>query len=63
MVKYTKLIYNIPDKAKNFLRIWNEWREKSGKLMRQDYKKYIDLLNKAAILNGNFFNNCLKTKH
>jgi peptidyl-dipeptidase A len=32
---------------------WKEWRDNSGKLMRTDYKKYVDLVNKAAVLNGN----------
>jgi peptidyl-dipeptidase A len=33
---------------------WEEWREKSGKLMRNDYKTYVNLANEAAKLNGNF---------
>lgn len=32
--------------------VWEQWHEKSGKLMRNDYKKYIDLMNKAAKANG-----------
>ncbi|GAB0092396.1 Angiotensin-converting enzyme [Sergentomyia squamirostris] len=32
--------------------VWKEWREKSGKLMRDDFRSYIDLSNKAAALNG-----------
>lgn len=32
--------------------IWEQWREKSGKLMRADYKQYVDLMNKAAKLNS-----------
>lgn len=32
--------------------VWTQWREKSGKLMRNGYKKYIELNNKAATLNG-----------
>lgn len=38
---------------------WTQWREKSGKLMRNGYRTYIGLNNKAAELNGNshqFFN-------
>lgn len=31
---------------------WKEWRDNSGKPMRADYKKYVDLVNKAATLNG-----------
>jgi peptidyl-dipeptidase A len=31
---------------------WEQWHEKSGKLMRQDYKSYIELMNKAATANG-----------
>lgn len=32
--------------------IWTEWHDKSGKLMREDYKTYVDLMNKAAVING-----------
>lgn len=32
--------------------LWEEWREKSGKLMREQYKDYIALNNKAAQANG-----------
>lgn len=32
--------------------IWEQWHEKSGKLMREDYKSYVDLMNKAAKANG-----------
>lgn len=32
--------------------IWEQWHEKSGKLMRNDYKEYVALMNKAATLNG-----------
>ena len=31
---------------------WTQWREKSGKLMRSEYKNYVELVNKAAKLNG-----------
>ena len=31
---------------------WEQWHEKSGKLMRNDYKTYVDLMNKAAEANG-----------
>uniref|UniRef100_A0A1L8DQS2 Angiotensin-converting enzyme n=1 Tax=Nyssomyia neivai TaxID=330878 RepID=A0A1L8DQS2_9DIPT len=34
------------------LYLWTEWREKSGKLMREDYKEYVSLLNQVARLNG-----------
>lgn len=30
---------------------WEQWHEKSGKLMRDDYKKYVALMNKAAVAN------------
>lgn len=33
---------------------WEQWRDKSGKLMRSEYQKYVELVNKAAKLNGNF---------
>lgn len=32
--------------------IWNEWHDKSGKLMRQDYGQYVELMNKVALANG-----------
>lgn len=40
--------------------VWQSWREASGKLMRQDYARYVDLKNKAAdndgvITNGNIW--------
>lgn len=31
---------------------WTQWRDKSGKLMRSEYKKYVELVNKAARENG-----------
>jgi peptidyl-dipeptidase A len=31
---------------------WEQWHEKSGKLMRSDYQTYVELLNKAAKANG-----------
>lgn len=35
--------------------VWEQWHEKSGKGMRNGYKKYVDLHNKAAKEDGNFF--------
>ncbi|CRL05281.1 CLUMA_CG018154, isoform A [Clunio marinus] len=32
--------------------VWTEWRNASGKKMRSEYKKYVELVNKAAVLNG-----------
>lgn len=32
---------------------WEQWREKSGKLMKDDYNTYVSLTNEAAKLNGN----------
>lgn len=32
---------------------WEQWRDKSGKLMRSEYKKYVALVNEVAKLNGN----------
>jgi peptidyl-dipeptidase A len=32
--------------------IWEEWREVSGRLMREQYKVYIEKNNLAATLNG-----------
>lgn len=31
---------------------WKGWRDSAGKVLRQDYKKYVELANKAATLNG-----------
>lgn len=31
---------------------WEQWHEKSGKLMRDDYKSYVDFMNTAAKANG-----------
>lgn len=32
---------------------WEQWHEKSGKLMREDFQSYVNLMNKAAVANGN----------
>lgn len=32
---------------------WEQWRNNSGKLMRSEYLKYVELVNKAAVENGN----------
>lgn len=32
--------------------VWKSWRDNSGKLMRDDYKKYVSLTNKAAEANN-----------
>lgn len=32
--------------------LWKEWRDNSGRNMRQDYKKYVQLMNRAAVANG-----------
>lgn len=31
---------------------WKGWRDASGKKMRNNYKRYVELSNKAATLNG-----------
>lgn len=31
---------------------WKGWRDSAGKVLRQDYKRYVELANKAATLNG-----------
>lgn len=31
---------------------WEQWREKTGKLMKDDYKECVKLMNKAASANG-----------
>lgn len=34
---------------------WKGWRDAAGKVIRQDYKRYVELANKAATLNGMTF--------
>ncbi|RVE59444.1 hypothetical protein OJAV_G00188490 [Oryzias javanicus] len=31
---------------------WKGWRDAAGKVLRQDYERYVELANKAAVLNG-----------
>lgn len=31
---------------------WKGWRDSAGKVLREDYKRYVELANKAATLNG-----------
>lgn len=31
---------------------WKGWRDVSGKVLREDYKRYVELANTAAKLNG-----------
>lgn len=39
--------------------VWKAWRDASGKHMRDDYQKYVQLVNKAATQNGNFHESLL----
>lgn len=32
--------------------LWKQWRDNSGREIRQDYKQYVALMNKAAVANG-----------
>lgn len=32
--------------------LWKEWRDNSGQKMRQSYKEYIKLMNRAAVANN-----------
>lgn len=32
--------------------LWNEWHEQTGKLMRQDFKEYVELMNAIGVGNG-----------
>lgn len=32
--------------------LWTQWRDQSGKLMRSDYEKYVDIMNEMAKGNG-----------
>lgn len=48
-------ISSIMTKSENYSELkwaWEQWRENSGKKMRSEYKNYVDLVNKAAKLNG-----------
>lgn len=48
-------ITEIMSTSKNFDELkytWEQWHNKSGALMRKDYKKYVDISNEAARLNG-----------
>lgn len=40
---------------------WEQWHEKSGKSMREDYKRYIELKNIAAKENGKFITIIVKS--
>ena len=33
-----------------------KWRDATGKVMRDDFRQYVELNNKAAVLNGNYLN-------
>ncbi|XP_067100399.1 angiotensin-converting enzyme [Osmerus mordax] len=37
---------------KELLFAWQGWRDASGRVLRQDYQRYVELANKAATLNG-----------
>ncbi len=39
--------------------IWEQWRNNSGRLMRDLYNDYLDLENQAAELNGSIMTPCL----
>uniref|UniRef100_A0A8C9T065 Angiotensin-converting enzyme n=1 Tax=Scleropages formosus TaxID=113540 RepID=A0A8C9T065_SCLFO len=47
----TKIMAEIRD-YDELLFAWQGWRNASGKGLRQDYKRYVELANKAARLNG-----------
>ena len=32
--------------------VWKKWRDVSGTPTKEDFKKYVELENKAAVLNG-----------
>lgn len=34
--------------------IWTEWHDKSGRLMREDYGEYVEMMNTVAVANRNF---------
>lgn len=46
------IIFLVPLLIRFIYRVWSEWRDKSGKLMRTDYRNYLDRLNEAAKLNS-----------
>lgn len=48
-------IKNILMDSRNYdelLHVWNEWRKVAGKPMKNNYQRYVELLNEAARLNG-----------
>ncbi|XP_001845716.2 angiotensin-converting enzyme [Culex quinquefasciatus] len=48
-------LYEIMAKSENYdelLYVWKEWRDKTGRLMKDDYNDYVHLMNKAAGLAG-----------
>lgn len=42
---------------------WDQWHDKSGKEMRQDYQTYVELMNKAALANGKDKNSLLTVSY
>ena len=47
-----ELLMGSSEKFEEMQWTWEQWHEKSGKLMKEDYKSYIELMNKAAKANG-----------
>lgn len=47
-----ELLMGSSEKFEEMKWTWEQWHEKSGKLMKEDYKSYIELMNKAATANG-----------
>ena len=35
--------------------VWQQWREQSGKKMREEYSRFVELSNQAARMNSNFY--------
>lgn len=48
------LIMATSDKFDELKWAWEQWHEKSGKSMRDGYKKYVELKNEAAKRNGKY---------
>lgn len=42
--------------------VWKNWRDATGRKMKDLYKVYVDLSNEAARANSKFFNNSIESQ-
>lgn len=55
VLKLDPEIHDIMDASKDYNELqhtWEQWHEQAGRPMRDDYAKYIELMNEAAVANG-----------